>query len=74
MILWIFFQTVNDDYCLGIYDSCFGVNLLSELIECGLVSLLRSCMDEKEESLIYSGTECLANLIAPQVFMEKIIL
>ena len=52
---------------LGIYDSCFGVNLLSELIECGLVSLLRSCMDEKEESLIFSGTECLANLIAPQV-------
>jgi len=53
-------------YWSGVYDDCFGLNLLEELIKSGLVSLLRCCLDEKEESVIFSGTECLASLMSPQ--------
>eukprot|EP00088_Acartia_fossae_P064826 TRINITY_DN7984_c0_g1_i4.p1 TRINITY_DN7984_c0_g1~~TRINITY_DN7984_c0_g1_i4.p1 ORF type:complete len:1077 (+),score=252.19 TRINITY_DN7984_c0_g1_i4:61-3231(+) len=59
-------SAIMDKYWTGMYDNCFGVNLLEELVQCGAISILRSCLDEKEESLICSATECLANIIAPQ--------
>ena len=52
---------------LGELDSCFNENLVLEMMGGGLVSLLRACLDEREESVVFASTNCLASLIAPQV-------
>ena len=52
---------------LGVLDSCFSLNPVEEMVGAGLVSLLRSCLDEKEESVVFSATQCLANLLYSQV-------
>lgn len=55
-------------YCSsGVMDFCFSVNPVVELVAAGLFSMLRSCLDEREESVVFAATQCLANLIAPQV-------
>ena len=51
----------------GVLDSCFSLNPVHEMVGGGLVSLLRSCLDEKEESVVYSATQCLASLLYSQV-------
>ena len=53
--------------CVGVLDSCFNENLVMEMVQGGLVSLLRASLDEKEESVVFASANCLASLIAPQV-------
>ncbi len=48
-------------------DSCFVENPVQEMVSCGLVALLRTALDEREESVVFAATHCLASLIAPQV-------
>jgi len=57
---------VIDKYWTGVMDFCFSVNPVVELVAAGLFSMLRSCLDEREESVVFAATQCLANLIAPQ--------
>ena len=51
----------------GVMDSCFVENPVQEMLGCGVVALLRSALDEREESVVFAATHCLASLIAPQV-------
>jgi hypothetical protein len=48
-------------------DSCFVENPVQEMLSCGIVALLRTALDEREESVVFAATHCLASLIAPQV-------
>ena len=48
-------------------DSCFVENPVEEMLSCGLLSLVRAAMDEKEENLVMAATHCLASLIGPEV-------
>jgi hypothetical protein len=52
-------------------DSCFVENPVVELLSCGLLSLVRAALDEREENLVFAATNCLASLIAPQVCYHK---
>jgi hypothetical protein len=54
-------------------DSCFVENPVQEMLSCGLVALLRTALDEREESVVFAATHCLASLIAPQVSLGRLL-
>ncbi len=56
----------------GVMDSCFVENPVQEMLSCGLVALLRTALDEREESVVFAATHCLASLIAPQVSVGRL--
>ena len=64
---------ILDKYWTGVMDFCFSENPVHELIVSGLVSVLRSCLDEREESIVFAATQGLANLISPQVIKYNIL-
>jgi hypothetical protein len=46
---------------------------VQEMLSCGLVALLRTALDEREESVVFAATHCLASLIAPQVSIDRLL-
>lgn len=55
---------IFDNYQLGLLDQCLVQNLWTELLQAGLLSSVRVCLDQKEETVVSAGVTCLSSLLS----------